>query len=161
MIYLSREKGTCDYKVGYTKDLHNLPLRQGAHQTGNPEAIELEDNWDGTWEDEQRLHKVLAAFKKRDGGREWFHLPLGHVLEALMIYAREHELALGQPIRQAIGVDLGDYGAVRIHEGKYRGHKGLYDEDEDEDFAWVVLLETGQKILCPHTWLSRLDRQDP
>jgi len=158
MIYLFREEGTDDYKIGKTKDELNKGRRRGAQQTGNPNKIVIVASWEGSVQDEHILHRVLKRFQC-DGGSEWFTISLALLLEALMIEARQHEVHLGNPIRHVTGVEVGDYGLVLIHEGRYKQLKGLYDDD-DGDFAVLNLLESGNEVRVPYSWITRRDRID-
>lgn len=121
MLYLMRERGTEGvYKIGTS--IH-VEQRQKEHQTGNSREVIIEHSWEGTREDEARLHRILRQFKREEGGTEFFNISLGTLLEALTIESRSHEVHLLNPNRSDVGVEQGDYGVVLIHEGAWRGHR--------------------------------------
>lgn len=156
MLYLMREKGVeGTYKIGTSK---HVDQRLREHQTGNSSDLVIEYEWQGTFEDEARLHQLLRQFKRVEGGHEWFDVTLGKILEALTIESRQHEMHLRNPVRAATGVPLGDYGPVLIHEGSHKGARALYDEDFSEDLARLTVLDSGQEVFIPHGWLTRIDR---
>lgn len=74
-IYLMRAGNTPLYKIGFTR--RDVQERRAALQTGNPLALEVVTTWPGTMEDEARLHRLLAPYR-REG--EWFELTIPSLL---------------------------------------------------------------------------------
>lgn len=159
MLYLMREKGVEGvYKIGTSK---HVDQRVREHQTGNSREVIIEYAWEGTHEDEARLHRVLRQFKREEGGTEFFNISLGTLLEALTVESRYHEIHLHNPNRSDVGVEVGDYGVVLIHEGQWRGQRALYMDDFSDDLAKVTIIEGGQDTFVPHKWLRMVSRLDP
>lgn len=71
MIYLIRAGETWRYKLGHTD-------RSGEHrrrdmQGSNYDKLRVVTWWPGTWEQEQRMHRLLTPWRG-DGGKEWYKL---------------------------------------------------------------------------------------
>ena len=159
MLYLMRERGVEGvYKIGTS--IH-VDQRQREHQTGNSRDVIIEHTWEGTHEDEARLHRILKQFRREEGGTEFFNISLGSLLEALTIESRQHEVHITNPNRNDVGVEEGDYGVVLIHEGHLRGQRALYTDDYSADLAKVTCVDSGQMAFVPHAWLRMVSRLDP
>lgn len=80
-VYLIQAGSTNLYKVGYTSKTPEE--RRAALQTGNPYPLEVVTAWQGSQEDERRLHSLLDPYR-REG--EWFELTIASLLALLARY---------------------------------------------------------------------------
>ena len=80
-VYLIRAGTTNLYKVGYTSKTPDE--RRASLQTGNPFPLNVVASWHGSETDEQRLHDLLAPYRKEG---EWFKLTVSGLLHLLCQY---------------------------------------------------------------------------
>lgn len=79
MLYFVREKGRDRYKIGYTKERSEARIRE--LQTGNSDHVKPIHIFEGTYEEEQQLHRLFEDYRING---EFFRLDVGKLFAMIV-----------------------------------------------------------------------------